>query len=161
MSSLLLVWLDRNAPDRLEAVRLLDDRRFTVVGDGPLRRELQQRAPENVEFVGAVSDDELWSHYARARVHLALSHEDFGITPLEAAHAGVPSVARRSGGYLDTIVESTGILIDESAITPDGVRRALIDALARTWDRGELQRHAATFSSEAHLARLHQVIDEL
>ena len=132
---------------------------FRIVGDGPLRDELRSQAPANVTFVGAVDDKVLWHEYAAARVHLTLSHEDFGITPLEAAAAGRPTIARNSGGFLDTINETTGILIDEQHVTADTVRDALLSAFDRSWDERALKAHAATFSPLRHLTRLSEILD--
>jgi glycosyltransferase involved in cell wall biosynthesis len=142
----------------LEVAALTEHLRYVVVGEGPLRRALEERAGANVRFVGAVRDDELWEYYAGSRVHLALSHEDFGITPLEAALAGRPTVARRSGGYLDTITSSTGVLVDEAALDAPAVRDALVSALAREWDEATLVAHARTFSPERHLEQLRAVL---
>lgn len=59
--------------------------------------------------------------YARADALIAPSHEDFGLTPLEAAAFGVPTVALRGGGYLDTILEGeTGLFFDRP--TPQEIR---------------------------------------
>ncbi|CAB4772657.1 MAG: glycosyltransferase [Actinobacteria bacterium] len=151
----------KNVDLALEVARSMPDVRFRVVGDGPLRDTLRQLAPPNVTFLGAVSDEELWLEYASTQVHLALSHEDFGITPLEAAAAGKPTVARKSGGYLDTITASTGILIDEDALTASAIVESLEQALVRTWDPHHLRRHAEQFSREAHWAALRAVVPGL
>ena len=151
----------KNVDMVLDVARLMPEHSFAVVGDGPLRPSLEGAAPANVTFVGAVRDDAtLASHYAHARLLLALSHEDFGITPLEAALAGRPTVARRAGGYLDTVTDATGILVDEGAVTPLTVRDALRDALARQWDVAVLRAHAASFGAERHLERLRTLISE-
>ncbi len=135
------------------------DLRFRIVGDGPLRQELTASAPSNVTFLGAVSDDDLWQEYTGTRVHLALSHEDFGITPLEAAAAGRPTVARRSGGYLDTITSTTGLLVPENTLDVAHVAGTIRDALAHSWSREDMRRHAASFSTTRHIASLRQILD--
>ncbi len=148
----------KNVDLALDVAAISPELRFRIVGDGPLRDELRARAPGNVSFAGVLDDDDLWREYRAARVHLALSHEDFGITPLEAAMCGRPTVARRSGGYLDTITAETGVLIDEAHIDAATIRDALDDALRRGWDEGTLRQHADLFSADAHLARLRQII---
>lgn len=145
----------------LAAAAALPTLRFCVIGEGPLRDALEQRRPPNVELRGAVDDDELWSAYASARVLLALSHEDFGLTPLEAAACGVPTVARAYGGYLDTITDETGVLIPEDDVTADAVVDAVRRALASPWDTARLRDHAAAYGPERHLGAIRAALSEL
>jgi glycosyltransferase involved in cell wall biosynthesis len=145
----------------LDVARAMPDVRFRIVGDGPLLQSLTSQSTRNVTFLGAVGDEDLWREYAGTKVHLALSHEDFGITPLEAAAAGKPTVARRSGGYIDTITAATGMLIDENALTVATIIETLQSALDAPWDVPQLQRHAGQFSREAHWAALRAVIPGL
>jgi glycosyltransferase involved in cell wall biosynthesis len=142
----------------LDAAALATDMKFRVVGDGPLRDQLRQRATSNVSFAGVVNDDALWSEYRSASVHLALSHEDFGITPLEAASTGRPTVARASGGYLDTISASTGILIDEADLNARAVVDALKIALSSNWDETALRAQARSFSAQSHLEKIRELV---
>jgi glycosyltransferase involved in cell wall biosynthesis len=78
-------------------------------------RQLQGRT---VEFLGRVSDQELWQLYGQCKAFLALAQdEDFGITPVEAQAAGRPVIAFRGGGYLETVVEGkTGIFFDKPTV---------------------------------------------
>jgi glycosyltransferase involved in cell wall biosynthesis len=148
----------KNVDAVLEVARRMPELRFRVVGDGPQAESLQRAAPTNVTFVGEVGDDRLAREYAGCRVHLALSHEDFGITPLEAASLGRPTVARAFGGYLDTLDETTGVLVDESTLSAASVRDALESALAREWDEGRIRARAGQFDVATHLGRIGEVI---
>jgi len=62
-----------------------------------------------------VPDEDLPHYYAGADVYLFLERNvPFGMTPLEAAASGTPSIAPRGGGALETIVHGkTGFLVDE------------------------------------------------
>ena len=61
-----------------------------------------------------ISDEQLCSAYRHCLALLAVSHEDFGITPLEAGASGKPVIAYRAGGYLDTIREGlNGVFIEQ------------------------------------------------
>ena len=151
----------KNVDLALDVARAMPDLRFRIVGDGPLLQSLNSRSTKNVSFLGAVSEDELWREYAGTKVHLALSHEDFGITPLEAAAAGKPTVARKSGGYVDTITATTGMLIDENELTVSAIVETLQSTLDAPWDLSQLQRHARQFSRQAHWAALQAVIPGL
>ena len=79
---------------------------------------MQSGAPENVEFLGRVTDEELVGLYQGAKAFLAMAtDEDFGITPVEAMLCGTPVIAYHGGGYKETIIEGkTGIFFHESTV---------------------------------------------
>ncbi|CAB4861076.1 unannotated protein [freshwater metagenome] len=151
----------KNVDLALEVARAMPDVRFRIVGSGPLQESLTSQSSSNVTFLGAIGDEELWREYAGTKVHLALSHEDFGITPLEAAAAGKPTVARRSGGYIDTITPTTGILIAEDDLNVAAIVESLHVALNGSWMPNELERHAQQFSRTAHWTALQAVVHGL
>jgi glycogen(starch) synthase len=111
-----------------EVVRRLDGRALLLVaGEGPLRKQLEQRAEANglngsVRFVGRVSDDELAAVYRAADVNVvpSLALEGFGLTVLEAAACGTPSVVTNVGGLPDAVR-----LLDASLVIEPGSPRAL------------------------------------
>lgn len=86
-----------------------------VFGAGPLRSELESMAGGTVEFVGKVNEAELADLYTGAMTFVALAtDEDFGITPVEAQMAGIPVIAYRGGGFLESVVEGkTGLFVDD------------------------------------------------
>lgn len=124
--AVVLVAVGRFAPikrlDRLLRVfrRVADQRpeaRLCIVGDGPLRPDLEQLAgtlgiAEAVSFVGWSSRMPEW--YAAA--DLAVNSSDSEGTPLaliEAAAAGRPAVAGRVGGIPDVVVDGeSGFVVD-------------------------------------------------
>jgi glycosyltransferase involved in cell wall biosynthesis len=132
--------------------------RLVVVGAGPDFDRLRSLAPRNVVMLEQVSDDQLRWLYASARALVCASYEDFGLTPIEAAAFGRPTVALRFGGYLDTVVEGrTGTFFDhpEPALIAEAVRRA-----ARTEHSSDvLRNHAREFSLAAFSETLHDVVD--
>ncbi|MCV7561895.1 glycosyltransferase [Micrococcus luteus] len=123
-------------------------RPLVVIGKGPEEARLRAMAGEDVVFGQDLTDAQLRWAYAHATALIAASHEDFGITPLEASAWGVPTVALRAGGYLDTIVEGVnGVFVDAPTVeaVADGVERLLAD----DWDRAAMQAHAERFSEKA------------
>jgi glycosyltransferase involved in cell wall biosynthesis len=131
-----------------------------IVGDGPLRRALRDRAPANVRFVAGVDDAKLRWLYHHSLALVAASHEDYGLTPLEAATFGRPSVVLRAGGFLDTVRQGvTGLFFDEpsgAAMTP-----VLEAASNAEWDSAAIVAHARTFGKEAFIGRLQEVAREV
>ncbi len=101
------------------------DVEWVVVGDGPLRGELEARAREtgvaaSVRFLGAVSDAERDAWLRRCQLLAMPSRlppdgagEGFGIVYLEAAAHGKPVVAGNVGGAVDAVGDGeTGLLVD-------------------------------------------------
>ena len=133
-----------------------------VVGSGPDRGRLDglvaSGGHRNVLLLGRVSDAELRWLYRSCRALVAASYEDYGLSPLEAAAFGRPSVVLRDGGYLDTVVEgTTGTFFDRPV--PEEIAAAVGEVLETSWETQALLDHAQTFSSARFTARLHDVVD--
>ena len=120
-----------------------------IAGDGPEREKLKSIAAASggdVDFLGAVSDEEVRSLYRRAAAVLLPGEEDFGIVPVEAQACGRPVVALGRGGALETVVDGvTGVLVSESsgAAFADGIQRAIRTA----FDSTVIRRHAIRFDT--------------
>jgi len=80
--------------------------RLEVLGDGPLRGELEHAAPPGVSFAGYVGADEVRKRLlgARALVFPSEWHEPFGLVIIEALAAGLPVVATSTGAAPDALV---------------------------------------------------------
>jgi glycosyltransferase involved in cell wall biosynthesis len=141
------------------AFRNLPDERLVVVGAGPLFQRLVASASGNVRFLQSVSDAELRWLYDRCKGVVAASHEDFGLTPLEAASFGKPSAVLRWGGFLDTIRDgTTGVFFEEP--TEEGIRSGIELLSAEQWDPEVLRDHAAAFSEARFVRRLQEIVTE-
>lgn len=82
-----------------------------------------------------------------------MSHEDFGLTPLEAGAHGIPTLALRAGGYLDTIAEGVnGHLIEGTS--PAEIRRGLAEMEEMSWDAARIRAHAETFSEQRFIEEI-------
>lgn len=113
--------------------------RYTIVGDGDDRPRLEALCDElglrdRVRFAGSVDAEGLRSAYRHADLFIMASRarpndvEGFGIVYLEAAAAGVPSIASRAGGATDAVHDGeTGIVLDgaEPADIAAGIHRFL------------------------------------
>ncbi|GAA2493524.1 hypothetical protein GCM10009858_34400 [Terrabacter carboxydivorans] len=149
----------KNVDVAVEAVRGLPER-LVVVGSGPLEARLRATAPDNVRIVTGLTDAELRWTYAHARTLLAASLEDFGLTPLEAAAFGVPTLALHAGGYLDTIDEGVnGSFFEEPTVS--AVRAAVVAARDRAWDAEAIRAHADQFSEARFHERIRAAVAEV
>jgi len=139
--------------------------RYVIVGEGPDEQRLRELARSlgmdaRVVFTGPLRDDHLPAVYAGAALYVGLSRfippfsvEGFGISFVEAAASGVPSVAGDSGGVRSAVLDGeTGLVVppEDDAQAAAAIQRLLGDralyerfaragrdaALARfNWDR--------------------------
>ena len=107
------------------------DARLTVVGDGPQAAELRDSATRlavagQVEFAGAVGQDEILAYYRRADVFALPSFaEGLPVVLMEAMATGLPVVASRIAGIPELVEDGVSGLL----VTP-GRRDELVAALA-------------------------------
>ena len=116
--------------------------RYVIVGEGPDAQRLRDLAnslgvDKNVVFAGPMRDDELPAAYAGAAIYVGLSRllppinvEGFGISFVEAAASGVPSVAGDSGGVRSAVLDQqTGLVVppEEELRVTEAIRTLLLD----------------------------------
>ena len=152
--SRLLVY--KNVDAVVGAFATLPAERLVIVGSGPHESSLRRVATANVQFAGAVGDAQLRWLYANSSALVTAAHEDFGLTPLEAAGFGKPVAALRWGGFLDTVIEGeTGVFFAEP--TSKSVAEAVRELRATSWDEKTLSRHAAGFSEARFIDRIRAI----
>ncbi|MDF2506428.1 MAG: glycosyl transferase family 1 [Microbacterium sp.] len=133
---------------------------LVVVGTGPEERRLAGLAGDSVVMVKNLTDGQIQWLYAHCTAVVSSSYEDFGLTPIEGATHGKPSVVLRWGGFLDTIVEGrTGVYFDEP--TPSAVAEAVQTSRASEWDESAIRAHADLFTEEHFARRLRDEIARL
>lgn len=158
--------------DALPIVReSIGEVRWIVVGDGPLRHELQSRAHHRglsdvVMFVGRVSDAARDGWLSEADAFAMPSRlppsghggEGFGIVYLEAALHGLPVVAGDKGGAVDAVRDGeTGLLVD--AARADAVAAALIKLLGNPAAAVEMGAAGRSFAATFTWARMADEVD--
>lgn len=149
----------KNVDVVIEAARRADAR-LVVVGRGPEAERLRAMAPPTTTFLEGVPDAQLRALYRDCHALVAAAHEDFGLTPLEAASFGRPSAVLAGGGFLDTVVDGeTGVMFERP--DPTTVAAALRRVLDEPWDPAVLRARAAAFSEPAFAERLRTVVSEV
>ena len=143
---------------------------LAIGGDGRDRARLERLAGPSVRFLGRVPDDELPALYGSADVFamlcrdrwLGLEQEGFGIVFLEAAAAGVPAVAGRSGGSHEAVEDRvTGLVVD--GVGPAAAALAEIlsnDELRHGMGKAARVRVEQEFAYDVLAARLGAALEE-
>lgn len=140
----------KNTDVLVEAINATRTEQLVVVGSV----QRNQSSSKQVTFVGRVSDAQLRWLYANARALISVSHEDFGLTPLEANSFGVPALVLRAGGFLDSLSEGvSGAWIEapHRAAVLDGMRNF------REYDSAAVKRHADMFSPGKFADRIRSI----
>jgi glycosyltransferase involved in cell wall biosynthesis len=109
---------------QLEAFARLPQENLVIVGgvtsgdhSESYMKKMLKGKPDNVTFLGEVSEKKLEKLYAECKGFIATSQkEDFGMNVLEAMSAGKPVVAMNEGGYKETMINGkTGFLVNANA----------------------------------------------
>jgi glycosyltransferase involved in cell wall biosynthesis len=141
-----------------EAFRELPGLRLTMVGVGPLERELRATLPANVELLGWTPRERLAGLFAGAAGFIHVGEEDFGISMVEALAAGTPVLAADRGGARDIVrAGHDGVLVADAA-DPAAIRAGVEELAGRDWDPTELRRSAERFSEERFRERFDAVL---
>lgn len=135
--------------------------RLTIVGEGPLRRQLEKLAGDlaltaHVCFVGQRTREQIRAHLLEASVFVSPSrYETFGLAAAEGLATGMPVVTTKSGGPESFIDSSCGAVVDIGDV--DALARAMSDVARgfQTQDPAEVARRGrAYFSRSAVVAAL-------
>ena len=159
--------------------------RYLLVGGGPDRPRLEAlarsfRVDDRVVFAGMLTDEEIAEAYASAAVYLGPSRldrginvEGFGISFIEAAASGTPSVGGDSGGVRSAVRDGeTGFVVppeDVGAVSNalrtlltdpsqrDAMGRAARAAVENHYNWARVARETRTFAEQVAGPRLARV----
>lgn len=124
--------------------------RLVMVGEGT--EKIQN---ESILGLGFISDSHLAWLYESAQALLAVSKEDFGLTPVEAAFYGCPTIAFKQNGYLDSVRDG----ISGQLVAPNDValmKKALLEFDRSKYDSIKMLEFAEEFSLENHMSKLEE-----
>lgn len=76
-----------------------------IIGEGPLRTQLEKQAKENIHFLGFQPDSAVVTWYKHAKAFIMPQEEDFGLTAVESLASSVPVLALRKGGAVEIVQE--------------------------------------------------------
>jgi glycosyltransferase involved in cell wall biosynthesis len=146
----------KNSAAVAEAVSSMPNERLVVVGTLPAGVDRSIIGARLVELE-TVSDAQLRWLYSSASALVAVAHDDFGLTPVEAFGFGLPVLALQAGGYLDTCVEGlTGYWIDR--VTVADIVGAVDRLRSNHLDVGAIVTHAQSWTPERFEDDLRNVV---
>lgn len=156
------------------AAQTVPNLRAFIGGSGREAKRLEDQishlsAP--VQMLGRISDADVVSLYGAADLMAmlcttrwgGLEQEGFGIVFLEAAAAGLPQIAGRSGGAAEAVVDGkTGVIVnaaDHGSVVEAIIRLATDTQLRQTLGAAARHRAAASFEYDLLANRLDKAID--
>ncbi len=149
---------------------------LVIVGDGPLREELQEQTKtlklqDKVTFLGAKSHEQLPEIYASADLFAAPSvvardndKEGFGLVILEAMASGLPVVASESGGITEIIRDKwNGLLCEEknSSMLAEKINGLLYDEALRDAVCRNMKTTVQSYSYEETGRRYREILKQM
>jgi colanic acid/amylovoran biosynthesis glycosyltransferase len=160
---------------QLQAAQLAEPPRLVIIGDGPLRSDLETLAQSlnvNAEFLGYQPPDSVQHWLTQAQVFCVPSRtarsgdaEGLGMVFAEAQAMGIPVVSCRSGGVPEVVQDGhTGLLVPEAdptalaaalgRILTDRTLRQTLSAAGPPWI-------ADRFDLKTNTAKLEAIYDEI
>ena len=120
---------------------------LVVVGTGKEEKRLRKMAKGNIRVVGEVGEVRLGEMYKNAKAFIFPQEEDFGITAVEAQSYGVPVIAFKKGGALETVIHGkTGMFFEEQTI--ESLGKAIKGLRDLRFKKDDLRKNAQKFSKE-------------
>ncbi len=131
------------------------DEKLIIIGSGSEKSKLERIAGDNIQFKGHLAMSEVKAYMQHAKALLFPGEEDFGMAPLEVMSQGVPAIAFKKGGALETVrenrrnpAESAGIFFAEPTVACllEALKR--FEALEDEFDPAWIRNHARGFGED-------------
>lgn len=118
-----------------------------IAGAGSTEEELRERASDNVDFLGFVTEERKRELLARCDALLFNSeHEDFGIVPVEAMASGNPVVGVEEGFTKYQIEDGVNGVLFERGV--ENMRKAIERVYNQEWESKRIQISADRYGIE-------------
>ncbi|MDQ1284271.1 MAG: hypothetical protein QG620_619 [Patescibacteria group bacterium] len=135
--------------------------KLKIIGRGPELARLKKIAGDsgNIEFMGRLSERELFKHYAECRAFIFPQEEDFGITAIEAMASGRPVIAYRGGDIPEHMEEGkTGIFFERQ--TPEDIIGAVKKMDGCEFDPEYIRSTVLKFDKEVFKDKIREYVEK-
>lgn len=130
-------------------------KKLIIIGDGSERGILEKKANSNIQFVGNLEWSEIESYFAITKALIFPGEEDFGMIPLEVMAYGIPVLAYKKGGALETVIEdlyntqeSSGIFFERQNVHSINLAINTFETKEDMFDKNWIKNHAAKFKED-------------
>ncbi|WP_339660417.1 glycosyltransferase [uncultured Polaribacter sp.] len=142
--------------------------KLIIIGNGSEKEKLARKANKNIEFKGFLEESELEYYIQRSKALIFPGEEDFGMIPLEVMSYGIPVIAFKKGGALETVIEnkekineSSGIFFEEQNILSLQMALSFFKEREKDFNPEWIRSHAEKFKEDNFLYNFNVVIKKL
>jgi glycosyltransferase involved in cell wall biosynthesis len=135
---------------------------LVIIGTGKQEKYLRRIAQPNIKILGWQDEETIQKYYQNALGFIFPCEDDFGIAPVEAMLAGVPVIAYRKGGVLETVQEDvTGEFFDAQTpeVLADGIRRFMLNK--DKYNKDIIRKRAEEFSKERFEREIKEYVNKI
>jgi len=127
-------------------------KKLIIIGEGSEKKKLQKKATQNIEFKGSLEWNDIELIFSKTKALLFPGEEDFGLIPLEVMAYGIPVLAFKKGGALETIIEnknkvneSSGLFFNAQDTKSIQQTIELFEEIEQKFDPSWIRNHAFSF----------------
>ena len=139
----------------------VNGKKLVIIGDGSEKVKLMKNANPNIEFKGAMELAKIENIFSKTRALLFPGEEDFGMIPLELMAYGIPVIALKKGGALETVIEdrndykeSTGLFFEEQNVSSLNNAIELFEKVENKFDPEWIRNHALKFREKKNFYQI-------
>lgn len=135
-------------------------KKLVIIGEGSEKNKIKAKAKSNIQFLGGLEWNEIQAIFNKTRAFLFPGEEDFGMIPLEVMAYGIPVLALRKGGALETVVENKKKINQSSGLffnsqDSESIENCIneFELVENKFDREWIKNHARKFGEDIFLEK--------
>ena len=136
-----------------------------VIGEGSEKEKLQKSAKTNIKFLGGLAWKDIEIYFDRTKALIFPGEEDFGMIPLEVMAYGIPVIAYKKGGVLETVVEnekvekSSGLFFNMQTV--ESLQQCIdkFEVIKKQFSPEWIRSHARSFGEDMFLKKFNNLVN--